>query len=144
MTNGTRRRWGISVTLWPLFTPWKDQVPIVQKVRWAPGPVWTDVENLAPQGFDPRTVQPVASRYTDYATRPTPEKVPGPNLVQKFLAFYETRRFITAFTNICHLSLSWVRAGAINISCPKISSSFSTSCVEPKDHSKFEDLWNVW
>ena len=25
-----------------------------------------------PPGFDPRTVQPVASRYTDYATRPTP------------------------------------------------------------------------
>ena len=24
-----------------------------------------------PTGFDPRTVQPVASRYTDYATRPT-------------------------------------------------------------------------
>ena len=25
-----------------------------------------------PPGFDPWTVQPVASRYTDYATRPTP------------------------------------------------------------------------
>jgi len=24
-----------------------------------------------PLGFDPRTIQPVASRYTDYATRPT-------------------------------------------------------------------------
>jgi len=24
-----------------------------------------------PPGFDPRTVQPVASRYTDHATRPT-------------------------------------------------------------------------
>ena len=24
-----------------------------------------------PPGFDPRTIQPVASRYTDYATRPT-------------------------------------------------------------------------
>jgi hypothetical protein len=24
-----------------------------------------------PSGFDPRPVQPVASRYTDYATRPT-------------------------------------------------------------------------
>ena len=24
-----------------------------------------------PPGFDPRTFQPVASRYTDYATRPT-------------------------------------------------------------------------
>ena len=39
-----------------------------------PGPVRTGAENLAPTGiflFDPRTVQPVASRYTDYATRPT-------------------------------------------------------------------------
>ena len=26
---------------------------------------------LAPPGFDPRTIQPVGSRYTDYATRPT-------------------------------------------------------------------------
>jgi len=29
---------------------------------------------LPPPGFDPRTVQPVASRYTDYATRPTNEQ----------------------------------------------------------------------
>ena len=28
-------------------------------------------ENLVPPGFDPRTVQPVASHYTDYATRLT-------------------------------------------------------------------------
>ena len=27
-----------------------------------------------PPGFDPRTVQPVGSRYTDYATRPTEEE----------------------------------------------------------------------
>jgi hypothetical protein len=55
-----------------LFTPEKDLVPIVQEAGWAPGPVWTDVENLTPPlGFDPRTVQPVASRYTDYATWPT-------------------------------------------------------------------------
>ena len=26
-------------------------------------------ENLAPPGFDPRTIQPVVSRYTDWATR---------------------------------------------------------------------------
>jgi hypothetical protein len=56
---------------WPLFTPGKDLVPIVQEAGWAPGPVWTGAENLTPLGFDPRTVQPVASRYTDYATRPT-------------------------------------------------------------------------
>jgi len=41
--------------------PGKDPVPIVQEAGWAPGPVWTGAENL-------RTVQPVASRYTDYAT----------------------------------------------------------------------------
>jgi len=30
------------------FTPGKDPVPIVQEAGWAPGPVWTSVENLAP------------------------------------------------------------------------------------------------
>jgi len=50
--------------------PGKDPVPIVQEAGWAPGPVWTGAENLAPPGLDPRTVQPVGSRYTDYATRP--------------------------------------------------------------------------
>ena len=28
-------------------------------------------EGLVPPGFDPRTIQPVDCRYTDYATRPT-------------------------------------------------------------------------
>ena len=53
------------------FTPGKDQVPIVQEAGWASGPGWTGAENLALPGFDPRTVQPVGSRYTDCATRPT-------------------------------------------------------------------------
>ena len=53
------------------LTPGKDPVPIVQEAGWASGPVWTGAENLAPLGFDPRTVQPVGSRYTVYATRPT-------------------------------------------------------------------------
>jgi len=30
------------------FTPGKDLVPIVQEAGWAPGPVWTCAENLAP------------------------------------------------------------------------------------------------
>jgi hypothetical protein len=40
----------------------RDPVPLVQEAGWAPGPGWTGAENLAPPGFDPRTVQPVASR----------------------------------------------------------------------------------
>jgi hypothetical protein len=51
--------------------PRERPVPIVQEAEWASGPVWTGVENLAPPGSDPRTVQPVGSRYTAYATRST-------------------------------------------------------------------------
>jgi hypothetical protein len=50
--HGTRRRWGVSVTPRPLFTTGKDLVPIVQKAGWAPGPVWTGAENLAPPHRD--------------------------------------------------------------------------------------------
>ena len=49
------------------FTPGKDPVPIVQEAGWAPEPVWIGAENLAPPRFDPRTFQPVASHYTDWA-----------------------------------------------------------------------------
>jgi len=50
------------------FTTGKDRVPIVQEAGWAPGPIWIGAEHLAPPppGFDPRTFQPVGSRYTDY------------------------------------------------------------------------------
>ena len=57
--RGTRRGWVVSSTSRPSFTPGKGPVPIVQEAGWAPGPVWPG-ENLAPPGFDPRTVQSVA------------------------------------------------------------------------------------
>ena len=67
MTTALERGEGVSVTPRPLVTPGKELVPIVQEAGWAPGPVWTGAENLAlPPGFDPRTAQPVASRYTGY------------------------------------------------------------------------------
>jgi hypothetical protein len=36
---------------WPLFTPGKEPVPIVQEAGWAPRPVWTSAENLTPTGI---------------------------------------------------------------------------------------------
>ena len=48
LDHSTRRGWGVSVTPRPLFTSGKDPVPIVQEAGWAPGPVWTGAENLAP------------------------------------------------------------------------------------------------
>jgi hypothetical protein len=41
LDHGSRRGWGVIVTPWPLFTPGKDPVPILQEAGWAPGPVWT-------------------------------------------------------------------------------------------------------
>jgi hypothetical protein len=41
--------------------PEKTQYPLYR----APGPVWRGAENIAPPGFDPRTVQHLASHYAD-------------------------------------------------------------------------------
>ena len=47
----------------------RNPVPTVQVAGGGgtPGPVWKGAENLAPPEFDHCTVQPVASRYTDWA-----------------------------------------------------------------------------
>jgi len=49
------------------FTTGKDSVLIVQEAVWASGPVWMDAENLNPTGIGSLTVQPVTSRYINYA-----------------------------------------------------------------------------
>ena len=50
--------------------PGKTRYPLYRKLGGPQGRSgWA--ENLDPPGFDPRTVQPVVSRYTDWATRPT-------------------------------------------------------------------------
>ena len=71
LDHGNRRGWVVSSTPWPLFTSRKDPVPILQEAGWAPGPIWTAENLVPPTGLDPWTVQPLASRYTDWATRPT-------------------------------------------------------------------------
>jgi hypothetical protein len=52
LDHGTRRGRRVSVTPRPLFTPpGKNPLPIIQEAWWAPGPVWTGAENLAPTGI---------------------------------------------------------------------------------------------
>jgi hypothetical protein len=44
--------WGGVLTPCPdLFTPGDDPLRIVQKAGWAPEPVWTGAENIAPTGI---------------------------------------------------------------------------------------------
>ena len=48
------------------FTAGKETVRIVEEDGWAPRPVWIGAEKShPPPGFELRTVQTVASRYTD-------------------------------------------------------------------------------
>ena len=47
------------------FTRGNDPVHILQDAEWVPGSVWKNAENLTPPEFDPLTLQPVTSRYTD-------------------------------------------------------------------------------
>jgi len=59
--------WVVNATPRPLHPSERDLVSILHEAGWAPGRLWTGAENLAtPPGFDPRTVQSVASRRTDY------------------------------------------------------------------------------
>ena len=68
--RGTRRRWVVSSTPRPHFTPGKEPVPILQEAGWAQG-LSGRAENLVPTEIRSRTVQPVVGRYTDWATTPT-------------------------------------------------------------------------
>jgi hypothetical protein len=49
------------------FTPGEDAVPIVQETGWCSEPISTARRISPTPGFNPRTFQPVASRYTFYA-----------------------------------------------------------------------------
>ena len=91
--HSTRRRWGVSVTPRPLFTPRKD--PLYRRLGGPQGRSGRVQKISPPPGFDPRTVQPVASGYTDWATWPTCLGAPlvifsvcgpwtGPKLVRPF------------------------------------------------------------
>jgi hypothetical protein len=84
--HGTRSRWGVSFTLRPLFTPGKEPVLIVQEVGWPEGRSGKVRKISPPPGFDPRTIQLVASRYTDWPTRPT--LIIGARNVSKFWLFF--------------------------------------------------------
>ena len=68
LDHGTRRGWGVSVTPRPLF---KTRYPLYRR-QGGPQDRSGWVRKISPPpGFDPRTVHSVASRYTDWATRPT-------------------------------------------------------------------------
>jgi hypothetical protein len=89
----------------PLSHPSKDPVPIVQEVGWAPGPVWTGAENLAPTGI--QTMNCPACSSVAILT-----ELPGPHR-PKYLPLYNPPTSI--------FSPGTFTANAINIPCKQTS-----------------------
>ena len=71
LDHGTRRGWGVSVWSGRTLPPEKTRYPLYRRQSGPEGRSGQVRKISPPPGFDPRTVQPVASRYTDYATKPT-------------------------------------------------------------------------
>jgi hypothetical protein len=68
--HGTRRGWGVSVMPRLLFTPGKTWYPLYRRLG-GPQSQSRQVQKISPPpGFDPWTVQPLASRCSNYATWP--------------------------------------------------------------------------
>ena len=61
---------GVSPTPWPPLPPGKTRYPLYRRLGGPQGRSGR-AENLVPTGIRSQTVQPVISRYTDWATRPT-------------------------------------------------------------------------
>ena len=76
--------WVVNTTPRPLSPGKETRYPLYRRLG---GPVWTAAENLAPPGFNPRIVQPVASRYTDYA-------IPAPKVTSHRVCIIQVRYFI--------------------------------------------------
>jgi hypothetical protein len=87
LDHGTRRGWGVSVTPGRSLSPGKTRYPLHRKLGGPQGRSG-QVRKISPlPGFDPRTVQPVDSRYTDYATRPSTCNSPSITTEFTFLSY---------------------------------------------------------
>ena len=62
-----RRGWVVKATPRPLYSRERPGTPFYRRMGGSQGRSERVRKISAPPGFDPRTIQPVASRYTDYA-----------------------------------------------------------------------------
>ena len=70
MTSAFRWGWVVSTPPRPLYPRGKTRYPLYRRLGRPQGPSGRVRKISPPPGFDPRTVQPVASRYTAELSRP--------------------------------------------------------------------------
>jgi len=104
--RGNRRGWVVSSTPRPHFTAGENPVPILQVI----GPQGRSgrEENLVPTRIRSRTVQPLVSRYTDWATHIT-ESCPKNAIVLDFSVNISIPKLLAGFSNVntAHCKLSY-------------------------------------
>jgi len=71
LDHGTRRGEGLASRPDRSLPPGKTRYPLYRRLGGPQGRLGQVRKISPPPGFEPRTVQPVAIRYTDWATRPT-------------------------------------------------------------------------
>ena len=103
---------------------------------WASGPVWTGEENLAPPpGFDPRTVQSVARRYTDWAIQAQPAW-----LIQTFTTILPAWPYVVGLPNLAILLVALLqRIFILNINLSDTVLVFYRSVLKSHNGTSFYD-----
>jgi hypothetical protein len=70
LDHGTRKGWGSALRLGRSLLPGKTRYPLYRRLGGPQGPSGQERKILTPPGFDSRSIQPVANRCIDCATRP--------------------------------------------------------------------------
>ena len=114
----------VNATSQPLYAQERDPIHTAQEAGWAPGPVRMGAENLPPTpGFDPWTLQSVASRYIDYT-------IPAPG----YRMYLQETRLSSSFHHSIMMTCAWERKKITNLksSCTimplKVELMFWTAC----------------
>jgi hypothetical protein len=102
---GTRWGWVVNTTPQALY-PRNGPGPIIQEARCTLSRSERVRKNSLPLGFDPRNVQPIASRYSDYAQDRLETNV-NSNLCNKTSKCTYIQHFVSHITNYQYVSIAF-------------------------------------
>jgi hypothetical protein len=103
--------------------PGKTQYPLYRKLGGPQAQSGQVQKNSPPPGFDARTIKPVASRYTDYATQPTYHCVPaGKSIISQYSSIYTNHIYSHNLHPYIHIDFT------NKIQCHTFSNEFLVKC----------------
>ena len=122
--HGTRRGEGSASRPGRSLPPEKTRYPLYRRLGGPQGRSGHVRKNSPPPGFDPRTVQPVASRYTDWATRPTSVYIVVINCSNILKHFFFFRKSISTCSHTKTLQHLTLHSGSCVMSIVRINTMY--------------------